>query len=343
MTVSKKHFLIKAVIFAVSFSVIAYINTSGGYAQGNTVSGQVFGVQRQPVVEANVELLNEFSQLVARTRTDTSGRYFFSNVPSGNLVVHILPREPEYEEASQQVPEIINFTRETPSGTRLTGFDNQQLDFYLKLRKGVNLVNEALFVQQVPDNAKKLYEKGIDELRNKKQDEGLSSIKAAIEAFPKYFDALEKLGTDYVRLGHYQAAQVLLTAAVEVNPRSYRSWYGLAYALNVQGFVDDAYEAAKKSVGLYDQSADSLLLYGNLLRSKKQYTESEKELLKAIDVSHDGIPLAHWYLALLYANDLKRFGDAAKQLSIFLKQQPDSKDAERIRKLISEFESRARS
>jgi len=45
------------------------------------------------------------------------------------------------------------------------------------------------------------------------------------------------------------------------------------------------------------------------------------------------LPDAHWQLALLF-NQLKRYKEAADELEMFLKVQPDARDAELIKKLI---------
>jgi len=322
--------------------VLLLFASAEAYAQGNTISGHVFGVQRTPIYDANVELLDEFSRTIGRTKTDSSGRYFFGGVPSGRLTVRVMALETDYE-YQEQSTEIVNFTRETATGQlRVSGRSNEQLDFYLKPRKGSPLLAEAVFVQDIPPNAKNLYEKGIEELGNKKEQEGLADLKAAIEAFPKYYAALSRLGSEYVRLQHFQAARVLLALAVEVNPRGQRAWYGLAYALNSLDQLDDALVAAQKAVELYDKSAESLLLYGVLLRRKKQYDEAAKQMQRAIDSAGGSLATAHMQLALLYSNDMKRYRDAAKQLRLYLKAQPKATDVENIKKLITELEAKAK-
>ncbi|MEP6703279.1 MAG: carboxypeptidase regulatory-like domain-containing protein, partial [Acidobacteriota bacterium] len=311
-------------------------------AQGNTVSGYVFGVERTPIYDANVELLDEFSRTVSRGRTDNSGRYFLGGVPSGRLIIRVQALASDYEDQEQTV-EIVNFARETATGQlRLSGFSNEQVDFYLKPRKGAVFIAEAIFLQDVPPRAKGLYDRGIEKLSRREEKEGLNNIKAAIEAFPQYYAALSRLGTEYVRLQHYEAARILLAVAVEINPRGQRAWYGLAYASNALERFDEAMFAVKKAVELYDKSAEALLLYGVLLRRQKQYNEAAIQMLKSIESAGGLLPAAHWQLALLYGNDLKRFGDAAKQLRLFLKAQPKAEDAENIKKLITELETKAR-
>lgn len=319
--------------------------TSGARAQssnGNSISGLVFGLNRQPVYDIPVELMNDFSQTIAHTRTSSSGRYLFTQLPQGRFRIRVMPYGTDYDEQEQSV-EIVNFTRSDSNGNVIrSGFSNEQLDFYLRIRKGSPTeVTGVIFAQDVPKNAKKLYDKAVEDLGNKKEKEGLEGLKTAIEEFPRYFAALERLGTEYVRLNHFEAAQILLTLAVEVNPRAYRSWYGLAYSLYSLNKSGEAMTAAQKALELYPNSVEALVLNGVLLRHNKRFAEAEKLLLKANDLTKGANAQIHWQLALIYGNDLKRYSDAAKELKLFLKMQPDAKNAENIKKLIEDFEKKA--
>lgn len=336
----KNFFTLCAVILFAAWSLL--LLPSDVRAQGgNSINGMVFGLERAPVAEANVELLDEYGRLVQRQRTDGSGRYFFNGMPQGRYTVRVIPYQTDYEEA-EQTDEIINLVGTNQSGQRTTrAFQNLQMDFYLRLRKGVAQTTGIIFAQDVPAPAKKLYEKAVENLNNKKEKEGLAGLKAAIEAFPDYYIALERLGTQYVQLKHYEAAAILLNRAVTINPRSFRSWYGLAYSLNSLNQRSDALTAVQKALEIYTESPDALVLSGILLRQNKKFPESEKNLQKAIEVSKNKFAVAHWHLALLYGNDMKRYSDAAKELKIYLKMQPDLKDIENIKSLIKEFEEKA--
>jgi tetratricopeptide (TPR) repeat protein len=318
---------------------------SGANAQGggNSITGHIFGFERKPVYDVNVELLDNYNRLVQRARTDSSGRYFFYGMPAGRYTVRVMPYETDYEE-TEQSDEIVNFYRETFPGSgvqQATGFQTLQMDFYLRLRRGVTGTTGAVFVQDIPEPAKKLFEKAVENLNNKKEKEGLAGLKAAIEAFPKYFQALERLGNEYVRLKYYEAAAMLLKAATDVNPRSFRSWYGFAFSLNSLNQDDQALAAVQKALEIYPDSAEALLLSGVLLKQNKKFEEAEKNLVKAKTQAKNKMPMVHWYLGLLYGNDLKRYGDAARELKLFLKTQPDTKDAEKIKALIKDFEDKA--
>ncbi len=329
-----------SVLFAAAIFVGSAVTALG--QPGNVVSGFVSGADNKPLYDATVELLNDYGSAIKYTKTDGSGQYFFSGVGSGNFSIRVRTLEPEYEEQTQ-TDQIVNFSREAQDGTRTTsGFERKQMDFRMKVRRDFVGVTAAVFVQPVPDNAKKLYEQAVIDLNAKKEKEGLVGLKAAIEAFPKYFAALERYGMECLRMKQYQASATLLQLATDVNPRSYRSWYGLAYSLNSLTLLDEAIPSVKKALELYAGSTEALLLAGVIYKSKKMFPESEKALLKAKELSKDTLSQANYHLALLYGNALKRYADAARELKQFLKNEPDAKDAEQIKKLIVTFEEKAK-
>jgi predicted Zn-dependent protease len=314
------------------------VNAQIASLSGSSISGQVFAPQRIPVTQIPVELMNDVNSVIQRTKTDGSGRYFFRGLTQGRFSIRVLPLGTDLQEQTQDV-EI--------SGMGVMGrplSDNIQSDFYLRLRrqKASNKeITGTIFVQEIPEQARKSYQKGVELIGAKDTNEGLKEIKSAIELFPDYYDALDRLGNEYIKLQHFVPAQILLQKAVQVNPRGYRSWYGLAYANYSLNNNNEAIEAAQKAYGLDQRSAETALLLGTLLRRVKDYENAEKNLKKANELSGNIIPEVHWQLALLYGNNLNRYQDAAKELELFLKTASDVKDEEAIKKLIKQFKEKA--
>lgn len=305
----------------------------------NTISGHVFGPSREPVSDVNVELLNDVYSTIDRTKTSGAGRYLFSNLPQGNYKVRVLPFNTDYAEQSQDVT-IYNISI-IPGG----GADNVQLDFYLKLRSDASAKPFAappgtIFVQEVPAAAKKLYEKGVNELRDKKEKEGFASLKGSLEIFPDYYLALERLGTEYVVRGYHEAARILLTKAVEINPRGYPSVIGLGIAQYQLKQTGEAIENLRRATTLHNKSADAHLWLGIALKRARKLNEAEAAMKRAKEINKDKAADVHWHMALLYS-DQGRYKEAADELELFLKYQPNARDAEKIKQLIKQLREKA--
>lgn len=310
------------------------------YSQNNrnSISGFVFDAQRNPVTQANVELLNEVGQNLARTRTDGGGRYFFGNLSSGRFTIRVLPFGTDFEEQSGDV-EIINFVRQGSSTS-----DSQQKDFVLRSRRragDAKAVTGTVFAQDIPDDARKAFEKGVAELDAKRTDTGMELLLKAVKIFPDYYSALERLGREYVNQQKYDYSKAAFLKTVSVNERSFNGWYGLSYSAYALKDPKTGVPAALKAIELDSSSVDAYLMLGLGYRQAKVFPDAEKALLSAKKLANGKKPDVNWNLALLYANDLGRFKDAADELELYLKETTDEAKKDSVRKLIADFRQRA--
>lgn len=299
----------------------------------NRIEGQVYDQNRMPVPDANVELMNDVDSLLSTTKTNASGRFSFFGVSDGHFRIKVLALKTNLMEQTQDV-EIVNLTR--------ISSDTAYVEFYLRPSKRASDVSqeritEAIFVQEIPQNARRLYETGIDDL-GRNQDKGLSEIEQAVGIFPEYFDALSRLGREYISRKDYDKAYPFLLKAIDVNPRSYTSFYSLAYAFYQMKQIPAAVKAAAACVVLDSSSSDAQLLYGTLLRLNGDNQEAEKTLLKAKSLAKKPNPEISWQLALLY-NKLKRNKQAADELQTYLKIYPDSPDRKKVEDLIAKLKT----
>jgi len=314
------------------------------FSQGrNSISGLIFGESRTPLENAYVELLDELGTTIIQTRTNGSGRYAFYGLSSGRFKIRVFPVGTDYMEQTQEV--LLSPVSAIPG----SGGDNQQIDFYLRLREGANAgpfsVPGAVFAQEVPDEAKKFFEQGVSELRQKKEKEGFESLKKALDVFPNYFLALDRLGTEYAARGkmnssYFEAARILLTKALEINPRSYSSMFGLGFAQYHQGAIHEAVANLERAIGVYNKSTNGYLWLGIAQKRAGKVLQAEESFKRANDLSKGKEPDVHWHLAGLY-NDQKRYNEAAAELELFLKNKPDARDAEKIKQLIVQLRQKA--
>ena len=231
----------------------------------------------------------------------------------------------------------------TRAAVRVSGYDNVQRDFYLKPRKGTTPQGKSgvVFAQAVSAAARTKYESAIGLLSGGREAEGLAALKEAVELFPDYFDALERLATEYIRLKHFFPAELLYLKALQVNPRSFNSWYGVAYAYNSLGNTKEALEAAGKALEINNRSAEATLLKGILHRKLKQFAEAETTLKKANELTGGNVPEVHWHLGLLYDAELNKYREAAAEFEAYLRLAPNAKNKEQIRTRIEELKKKA--
>jgi tetratricopeptide (TPR) repeat protein len=337
--------MMKAVVsvkFLAIFLVVGGLAATAHGQFGNSISGFVFGVDRRPVADAYVELNDEYSRALGRVRTTGSGQFYFSRLSAGRYRIRVFGAG-DYEDQEQEV-EIRNITARDSSGaTRTSGFESAQKDIYLRPRRKAAATQgkaSVVFAQSVPDAARAKFESGVKLLNGGREADGLAAIKESIELFPDYFDALERLGREYIRLKHFLPAELLFLKALQVNPRSFASWYGSAYAYNALGNVKEGLEAVDKALEINPGSGEATLLRGVLLRKSKRFADAEAALKKANELAGGNVPEIHWQLAMLYSADMKKYREAAAELETYLRLASNAPNKEQIRSMIEELKRR---
>jgi hypothetical protein len=334
----RKVFALLFVVFGASLALFSPARAQTQSQNRNTITGFIFDEDRRPVSEVYVELQSENYSLVSRTQTRGSGMFTFTGLAPGQYYVKVLNGGKDFEEQVRLVSLV------PLSSVQGRGIAQEHVDINLKKRKapGSDVVKKSpgvIFAQQPPAEAKQLYEDGILDLDLKKDAQGLDKIKRSLEVYPDYFVALERLGTEYVTRGHYVAAFVLLTKALQVNSRSFSSALALGVAEYRLGATDEAIGHFKQAVDLEKTSTNAHLWLGIALLSKSRHGEALLSLLEANRLSGGTLAEAHWQLARVY-KEQKKYVLAADELELFLKYSPEAKDAASIRQVIDSLRSK---
>jgi len=295
------------------------------------ILGSVRDSAGQPVGSIRVTLLGENYQNLRTVFADSAGRFQFRNLGQGIYTIRIEPAGTPYEEETQTIE--LQSLSPRRSGTE----EPFTIDFRLRLKRGqaTQVAPGIVFVQEIPARAREEYERAKSGLNSQNSEAALTSLKKAIDIFPDYFEALELLGTEYVRRGQFDDALPVLTRATEVNPNAARSLYALGVA-NLKG--NRPGEALQWLLLAEDKNPKNPnvhmmlgLVYGNL----GSLAESEKAFKKACLLGGGKSEVAdvHFYLAGIY-NRQGKYDDAIRELELFLKEAEDVKDPKQITALI---------
>lgn len=313
-------------IFLFSYSVSA-----------STITGTVYNKFRSPLVEVDLELLDEFYRQIGRTRTDGSGRYQFTGLNDGNYTVKALPFRFDLLDQSQSVEiKTINIR-----GGQGNAYIIQ--DFYLSPRKGGLSDTElgVIFAQEIPKNAEKIYQEAVKDISKNRRDEGILALRESVKIFPEYYLALHLLGKELFIQGKYGEVAPILLKAVEVNPKSPVTLYYLGSSLEKLNYHKAAITALNQAYILAPASMQILYALGKAERSEGKYEDAEKHLLKAKQISKNTIPDIHWELAQLYGINLKKYKEAINELNMYLKAGKfSSEQTEKIKRLITDLQKK---
>jgi len=271
---------------------------------------------------------------------DSSGAFTFSQLAPGSYTV-VVNAGDEYEIYQDNVfiDSDLNMSRMgvrlPPNPQRHTVMAHLQMKIKAAVKPGV--VNAALAA--VPDKARKLYERGLEEARSDNAAKAANTLKDAVTLYPNFPLALNELGVQYLKLRQVNKAIEVLREAVRLNPDNAISRLNLGIALLEAKQFGHAEEQLHEAVKHNNNSATAHMYLGIALLRESKFDEAEKELLVATQANAAQLGMANYYLGGLYWRK-KDYPRAVEQLEKYLASTPNAPDAERVRTTIKDFRSR---
>ena len=314
---------------------------STGTGGNHVIQGYVFfpsGRRAEGSIQVKLQSYNsgEISVLA-----DTGGTFSFSALAPGNYTVVVSAGE-GYEIARETVfiDNDVNLSRSgipAPSASR-----RYTVMIHLQPKIGADrakasVLNAAL--AEVPEAARKRYEKGVELAQSGDALKAIDNLKAAVSLYPKFPLALNELGVQYLKLGKADKAVEALKTASELTPEAFTPRLNLGIALlEAKRFIDS--EAQLREALKQNPSAPTAHMYlGLALAHIGNYDEAEKELVRATETGGGQFGLAHYYLGGLYWKK-QDYSRAVQELETYLRLSPNAADAERVRATIKEMRRR---
>jgi tetratricopeptide (TPR) repeat protein len=307
----------------------------------NTLEGRVTSSSGRPLSDIRIMLKNGSYSEIASGLTDGSGRFRFLNLDSGNYYVEVEPGATEYERQTARIA-VIPF-KQLPGRGEIF-----RLDIVLSPRKSSNTLygptsNAVVFHQDIPEVAKKEYEHGMKSLDRGAFDGAAQSFKKAIELFPDYYDALERLGTEYVVRDDAKSALPLLMRAVEINKDGWRGFYSLGIAHYKFNHQAESVKALHRAVELNPDSPNANMWLGMVLATDPAMRANAiQSLERAMKIAKEPLPgQAYYYLGGLYLKN-GQYKEAADAFDTLLKLSPDIGEKDKIKQMITQLRQKAK-
>jgi Tfp pilus assembly protein PilF len=287
------------------------------------------------VPSIRVSLEDESSQPLTTRFADGSGRVQFRGLRAGNYRIRVETAGTPYEPVIVPVP-LESMTNS--SINRSTTDVPTPVDIVLRKRKTSDGSTPAVvFSQVVPPNAREEFNRGVSSLNNK--DGGIDSLKKAVEIFPDYFDALELLGTQYAKLAQYEQAAPVLVRALAVNDKTPISMYWLGFSYLKLNRINESIEWLQNAASRDGANPNVFMALGLAYGSNNSLDQAEAALKTAYKVGGPSAADSHLYLAGLY-NKRERFGEAWRELELYLKEAKGLKDTTQIKEMISKLKEK---
>jgi tetratricopeptide (TPR) repeat protein len=271
--------------------------------------------------------------------------FTFRGVGSGTFNIIVESTDGAFERQSQRLEAVaIN-------GRGGRGGEIFRVDIVVRLKKdpgkngdrSAQGTGDTVFYQEVPEVAKKEYVTALKSLEQNDTEHGIASLKQAIEMFPDYYDALDRLGTEYVKRRDFNLALPVLERAVEVNKNGWSSFYYLGVAQIEMKQPEEGVKALQRAVEINPNSVNANMRLGIVLATNRErQDEAIKSFKKVTELAGKQVPDAYLYLAKLYSEQ-KHYREAADALEAYLKLIPQSEPQQReqYKKIIEQLRQKA--
>ena len=299
-----------------------------------SVSGTVRDETGNAVPSVRLSLVDENYQPMRTVFADSSGRFQFRGLRAGNYYLRVEPSGLPYEEQSVQI-ELQSLTRRSSTTEEPT-----LVDVILKRKKLLTpgASPGTVFIQVIPTAARDEYNRGLKSIK-KDPDSGVRALKKALEIFPDYFDALELLGTEYVKLGQFDRATPVLIRALTINGKAGSSMYWLGVAHLKLNRFNESIEWLQQAAIYSPGNPNVYMMLGLALGNTHSLDQAETAFKKAYQLGGAEVADAHLYLAGIY-NKQEKYGEAWKQLELYLKEARGLKDKTQINEMITKLKAK---
>lgn len=305
------------------------------------IQGYVFFPSGRRAEGSIVVKLQSYQSGELQVVPDSSGAFTFSSLSPGNYTV-VVNAGDDYEISREGVfidtdPNLSRNRIRLPTTTRRY---TVMVHLRLKGKSGhakASVVNAAL--AGVPEKARKLYERGVEQARADDAAKAADSFKEAVALYPNFPLALNELGVQYLKLRQINKAVEVLREACKLDPEAFTSRLNLGVALLESKQFSEAEEQLREALKRNANAQTAHMYLGITLLRLKKFEEAEKELLIAAQSNVAQLSMANYYLGGLYWKK-QDYPRAVEQLEKYLTFNPNAPDAERVRATVKDLRSR---
>jgi len=326
--------------------------------------GKVFADGRSIDWVVEVRLEGQDSSYVASAHTRGTSDFSFRNVMlQRGSYYYLIIKEPGYRELRYALnPEDFKQDNRNQGVYFYTGLITLNIESIppeertdQKRLAGPKAIGVEQLKTRIPDKARKEYELALEDIDAGKNDTALTHLEKAVEFEPKYYDALSRLGAEYLRAKQYRKAEQILERARSLNPNDsvpltnlgtlyFEQGERLAAAGGAGAGADSVDALYRKAVDLFEEALrlDPLgprtnYYLGTALYRVGNYERAESLLVNALALDAQ-MHQARLTLLNLYIRQ-NRYDDVVKQIDAYLAAYPDAPQRQQMEKLKLQIEN----
>jgi tetratricopeptide (TPR) repeat protein len=310
------------------------LSASAARAQGPfSVEGRVsLPSGMQPPQSVRVRLMQS-GRPIYETYTDLSGRFNFSGIASGSYQLTAEGDGATFETTT------VNFEASLYGGQNIT----QNIQLRAKAGAGspgpAGTVAAEEIDPDVPDAAKEKYRRGVKSAADDKPEDAVKHFQEALKEHERFYAAALALGAQLSKLGRYEEALAAYKRAGELKADKPEPYVGVGVSLVGMKHYDEGIRMLRGVIEVDKELPAPYLSLGYAEMMTGDYKPSEEHLLRALELG--GPPVARVYLANVY-EQTGDFARGAAQLEAYLKDSPNSPQADAVRAAAAKLRKKAK-
>jgi tetratricopeptide (TPR) repeat protein len=274
---------------------------------------------------------------VGEVYSDAEGKFSFDDLPAN--LYHIVVEQEGYRPIDMAVP--INPSTQHVAYVHLELIPEEkpgQPNQSAINGSSSSMVDEAALVGKYPKEAKKQFERGSKAQRDGKKSEAIAHYEKALAVAPEMYFARNNLGSLYLESHKFGEAENEFRKVIAENQADANAYFNLGNVYLITGRLNEASDSIQEGFKRQPQSGFGQFLMGSLLIKRGDTREAEQRFRVALK-DDPGLANAHLALVNLYIRQ-NRSGEAVAELSLFLKQFPDSNFAPHARELLEKMQTK---
>ena len=302
--------------------------------QRNTIQGDIITPNGQRLDHPVMVWLNT-SRGDISTTSNGNGSFVFRQLGGGRFTVRV-----DAGEAYEPATETVDITDNGSSGMMSRLGEIYSVQIHLRPRVGQPIVKAVVSAKEPPKAALDLYNQALESVKAGHRDQAIEQLKGAIAIHPQFVAALNGLGVQYMKLGNNQAAFEAFNTALTMAPEIFMLHLNCGITLFNLNKYDLAEKELATALAKNEASGAAHLYHARTLIALNRLDDAVKDLKRANEIGGDDVKSAHRYLAGIYVEKGETV-EAVKELELYLKVSPDSKETDQIRNLIKELNKKA--
>jgi Tfp pilus assembly protein PilF len=308
----------------------------GAWQGGFVVTGRVSLPGGRPASRVMVKI-EGLSGLSREVMSDDQGVYEIRGIIAGRYRMTVRdPNDPSL------------YTDPVEADTTRSGVNRLVVHIFLRRAKDTKeeihkpaVVSVVEASQNVPKEARKVFEQGIKYKKDGKHDKAIESFTQAVKIFPDYFRALAERGELLLGTGKCSEAFADFERVLTLDEKYSPALRGAGYCRLEQQQFPEAARYLMRALHADPNDASAHLFLGIALITLNQDELAKEELREALKLDRDGAASAHIYLADIFTRS-RQYKQAADELQIYLRAKPTASNAERLKAKEADLRARAR-